>query len=56
MQRMGHEALAGAGLAVDQHMPVGLGQIEDVLAQPFHNRRGADQLADQHRAVAELAA
>ncbi len=31
MQRMGHQRLAGAGLAVDQHMAVGLAQIEDIL-------------------------
>ena len=55
MQRMGHQRLAGAGFAVDQHMAVGLPQIQDILAQPFHHARLADQLLHQHAAIRQLA-
>ena len=54
MQRMGHQRLAGAGFAVDQHMAIGLAQIQNILAHPVHQRRGADQLFHQHGAVAQL--
>jgi hypothetical protein len=55
MERMGHERLARPRLAVDQHVPVGLAEVEDVLAQPLHHRRRPDELLHDAGAVRQLA-
>ena len=57
VQRMGHQRLARPRLAVDQHMAVGLPQVENVFAQALHHGRSADQFLHQHqrRAVGQLA-
>jgi len=45
MQPLGHEFLAHAGLAEDQHGEVGAGDGIDLLAQPDHRGAAAEQLA-----------
>ena len=55
MQRMGDQRFAGAGLAVDQHVTVGLAQVQDVLAQPLHGRGNPDQLFHQLATIGQLA-
>ncbi len=42
MQGLGHQFLAGAGLAVDQHRDVGVGQAADGAKHFLHGRRLAD--------------
>ena len=51
---MCHKCLAGAGLTLDQHMAVGLPQIENILAKTLHHRRSADQLLHKPGAVRQL--
>jgi hypothetical protein len=48
MQRPGHQLLAGAGLAVDEHRGVGLGQAADGAEDLLHRRRLPEDL--RHRA------
>ena len=52
---MGGQGLAGTGFAVDQHVAIGLPQIEDILAQTLHRRGGADEFLHHHRAVRQFA-
>ena len=51
---MGDQSLARPGLPVDQHMPIGLPQIENILAQALHHRGLADQLFHQLAAVGQF--
>ncbi|MNE88598.1 hypothetical protein D3C80_1859220 [compost metagenome] len=38
VQAARHQLLAGAGLALDQHVGRGVGDVGDQLAQPLHGR------------------
>ncbi|MNY09150.1 hypothetical protein D3C86_1420470 [compost metagenome] len=50
VQAARHQFLAGAGLAVDQHVGGGVGQVGNHLAQPADGRRVADQPGGQRLA------
>ena len=50
MQQARHHLLAGTGLAGHQHIDIGVGDLPQRAAQPFHRRR----LADQRQAVLRL--
>ncbi len=54
MKSVRNERLAGAGFAFDQHMAVGLPDIEDILAQPLHGGARPDELFHQGRAVRQF--
>ena len=56
MQAAGDHFLAGTGLAHDQHIDGGAGDIENQLADPRHLRRAADQARFEIVAVIEPAA
>ncbi len=43
VQRLRHHLLAAAGLALHQHVDVGVGDLPHPLAQPLHLRRMAEQ-------------
>ena len=56
MQSVRHQCLACTGLTVDQHVTIGLPQIQNILAQAFHHGRAADELFHQLTAIRQLAA
>ena len=56
MQGMGDKRFSGAGFAFDQHMAVGLPQIEDILAQAIHHGAGPDQFFHNRAAIRQFAA
>ena len=51
MQRMRHQGLAGSGFAVNQHMTIGLAQIQNILAQTLHHWALADEFFHQLTAI-----
>jgi hypothetical protein len=55
VQRVGDKGLARACFTVDQHMAIGLPQIQDILTQPLHHGGLADQLFHQLPAVRQFA-
>ncbi len=55
VQAAGDQFLAGAGLAFDEHVGRGVGDVGDQLAQRLHRRRTADQPGLQGLAPGQLA-
>ncbi len=56
VQGMRDQRLARAGFPVDQHVVVRLTKVEDVLAQPLHFIRRADEFLHDDRAIRQFTA
>ena len=56
MQGVGCKGLSSAGLTIDQHMSIGLPQIQNVFAQLPHGGRVSSQFLNQLTPIRQLAA